>query len=42
MPRDLSPGRVTSATGYAPGELTDSIKNKIEPSEGRIKRRIRE
>ena len=39
MPRGLSPGRTTAATGYAPGELTDSIKNKIAPSEDRCKRK---
>ena len=37
MARDLSPGRVTPATGYAPGELTDSIKNKINPLDGGVK-----
>ncbi len=37
MAGGLSPGRTTSATGYAPGELTDSIENKIVLSEDRIK-----
>ena len=41
MAGGLSPGRATSATGYAPGELTDSIKNKIEPSGEKFKGRIR-
>lgn len=32
-PRGLSPGRTTSAAGSdAPGELTDSIKNNLNPS----------
>ena len=37
MAGGLSPGRATSATGYAPGELTDSIKNKIAPPDEEIK-----
>ncbi len=37
MPRGLSPGRTTAATGYAPGELTDGINNNLTRPDDEVK-----